>query len=176
MNIIVIEQNLSIRKIIHRKLELTKIRLNIMLATNLNQGLIKLSKSKFDVIFISKNLFNIANQKQLEDFKNNIVVITLTKESLKKKFIQLYLDAKVDQYKKIMFEAVKQKPKIRPLSKREKEILFLISHGLNTQKISSNLKIKETTIKTHLRRIRIKLHTANRTHSVAKAMRQGLIL
>lgn len=176
MNILVIEENLSRRKIIHRKLDLTKIKLNIVLATNLNQGLIKLNKSKFNVIFISKNLFNIANQKQLEDYKTKIVVITLSKESLNKKYIQLYLDAKVDQYKKVMFEALKQKPKIRPLSKREKQILFLISHGLNTKKISSNLKIKETTIKTHLRRIRIKLHTANRTHSVAKAMRQGLIL
>ncbi len=175
MNILVIEENLSRRKIIHRKLQLTKINSHIVLVKSFTQALGILKRTKFDVVMINQQLFNFLPKKQIQALNAEIVLLTLKKDLSKKKYNQLLIDAKIEEYKKVLTEVKKQIPVVKPLSKREKEILFLISHGLNGKKIASNLSIKETTIKTHLRRIRIKLHTLNRSHSVAKALRQGSI-
>lgn len=58
------------------------------------------------------------------------------------------------------------------LSKRELEILELISLGNSDKEIASNLNISARTVQTHVKRIVIKLDARNRTNAVANYMRQ----
>ena len=176
MNILVIEENLSRRKIIHRKLQLTKIQSQIMLVRNFRQALIYLRNSKIDLVLINIQMFNILSEIQKKVLRNrNVILLSINKEISKSKNSTLFIEAEVSEYKNLLTKNMAKKPKIKVLSKREKEILFLISHGLNNKKIAKNLKIQDATIKTHLRRIRIKLRTENRAHSVAMALRKGAI-
>ena len=58
------------------------------------------------------------------------------------------------------------------LSKRELEILELISWGNSDREIANNLNISARTVQTHVTRIVIKLGARNRTNAVANYMRQ----
>lgn len=176
MNILVIEENLSRRKIIHRKLQLTKIKSQIVLVKNIKQAFIYLKNSNIDLFLINRQLFNLLTDIQKNTLLNkNLILLTTRHETLKSKYLTLFIEANIEEYRKLISKVLLKKPKVKLLSRREKEILFLISHGLNNRKIAQNLKIQDATIKTHLRRIRLKLHTENRAHSVAKALRQGVI-
>ncbi len=57
------------------------------------------------------------------------------------------------------------------LSKRELEILELISWGYSDKEIAYKLKISARTVQTHVTRIVIKLDARNRTNAVANYMR-----
>ena len=61
------------------------------------------------------------------------------------------------------------------LSGREVEILGLLADGLTNKEIGARLFISPDTVKTHLEHICQKLGTADRTSSVAEALRRGLI-
>ena len=61
------------------------------------------------------------------------------------------------------------------LSKRELEILELISWGYSDKEIASNLNISARTVQTHVTRIVIKLNARNRTNAVANYIRQYCI-
>lgn len=58
------------------------------------------------------------------------------------------------------------------LSKREQEILELISCGYSDKEIAYSLKISARTVQTHVTRIVIKLHARNRTNAVANYIKQ----
>lgn len=58
------------------------------------------------------------------------------------------------------------------LSKRELEILELISWGYSDKEIACNLSISARTVQTHVTRIVIKLGARNRTNAVANYIRQ----
>lgn len=59
------------------------------------------------------------------------------------------------------------------LSKRELEILELISCGYSDKEIAYSLKISARTVQTHVTRIVIKLGARNRTNAVANYLRQS---
>lgn len=61
------------------------------------------------------------------------------------------------------------------LSKREKEVLVALSHGLGRQGSADALGVDLETIKTHTTRARRKLRAKDTTHAVAIALRTGLI-
>jgi len=61
------------------------------------------------------------------------------------------------------------------LSKRELEVLQLMSQGLSNQEISSRLYVSLNTIKTHSSKVFEKLDVKRRTQAVEKAKRSGLI-
>lgn len=61
------------------------------------------------------------------------------------------------------------------LSKRELEILELISWGYSDKEIACNLNISARTVQTHVNRIVIKLNARNRTNAVANYIRQSCI-
>ena len=63
------------------------------------------------------------------------------------------------------------------LSKRESEILELISLGYSDKEIARDLNISARTVQTHVTRVVIKLHARNRTNAVANYIRQhcGLV-
>lgn len=62
-----------------------------------------------------------------------------------------------------------------PLSDRETQILRLLAAGLSIPKISSELFLAPTTIKSHVQRIYEKLGVSNRGAVVAEAMRRGFL-
>ena len=61
------------------------------------------------------------------------------------------------------------------LSKREREILRLLSNGMTNEGIGGELFISPETVRTHVRRAISKLGAKTRTQAVATALRQGLI-
>ncbi len=54
-----------------------------------------------------------------------------------------------------------------PLTKREKDIVTLLFHGLSNKRISSRLHISEKTVKTHLNNIFKKMHVTSRTQVIS---------
>jgi LuxR family maltose regulon positive regulatory protein len=64
---------------------------------------------------------------------------------------------------------------IEPLSERELEVLRLIAQGLTNREIAARLFLSLNTIKVHTRNIYGKLGVNNRTQSVARARKLGLL-
>jgi LuxR family maltose regulon positive regulatory protein len=66
-------------------------------------------------------------------------------------------------------------PTYRPLSYRETGILQMIAGGLSNKRIAQSLGITPETVKTHAKRIFVKLDTRTRAHAVARAEAIGLL-
>lgn len=62
------------------------------------------------------------------------------------------------------------------ISKRQKEILLLLSEGYSNKEISSILDIAIGTVKRHVSSVMEIFHTDNRTHCAAEARRQGILI
>ena len=63
---------------------------------------------------------------------------------------------------------------IARLTRREREIMLLVSEGLQNKEIGRQLDVSEGTVKIHLHHIFKKLHVANRT-ALAILVRTSLI-
>ena len=68
-----------------------------------------------------------------------------------------------------------QKSKESPLSKRETEVLKLISYGKNRAQIAEELFINISTVKTHIKNIYAKLDVDTRDKALKNARRDRLI-
>mgnify|MGYP000482006150 CR=1 FL=1 len=62
------------------------------------------------------------------------------------------------------------------ISKREYEILVEISGGLSNKEIADRLFVSESTIKTHLSNLYVKLDAKRRTQAIQKAKEMKIIL
>jgi DNA-binding NarL/FixJ family response regulator len=61
------------------------------------------------------------------------------------------------------------------LTKRERDVLELIADGFTDSEIGSELRLSEFTIKSHVKRLLVKLSARNRAHAVALAVRRDLL-
>lgn len=65
--------------------------------------------------------------------------------------------------------------KIDSLTKRELEILILLSEGLLNRQIAERCKISERTVKNHIANIFKKIHVADRTQAAVFAIKNNLV-
>ncbi len=62
-----------------------------------------------------------------------------------------------------------------PLTPKELQVLALLAQGLSNTAMADRLFVSESTVRTHLRSINLKLHASNRTQAIAIARQIGLI-
>lgn len=65
-------------------------------------------------------------------------------------------------------------PAEEALTRREIEILRMVSRGLTNNEIADELVVSERTVRTHISNVLGKLHLANRTQAALYALRQGI--
>ncbi len=63
----------------------------------------------------------------------------------------------------------------RTLSARQREILQMLAHGMQTDVVAKDLGLSTETVRTHTKRILAKLDASTRTQAVAIGIRYGLI-
>jgi DNA-binding NarL/FixJ family response regulator len=64
---------------------------------------------------------------------------------------------------------------LEPLTRREEQVLHLLTEGLSNREIGEELHLTEGTVKNYVSTIIAKLHANDRTHAVVTAIRRGLV-
>jgi DNA-binding CsgD family transcriptional regulator len=62
----------------------------------------------------------------------------------------------------------------RRITAREREVLALVAEGYSTAEVARELWITEDTVRTHIKRMMVRLEAKTRAHLVTIAFREGL--
>jgi two-component system NarL family response regulator len=68
-----------------------------------------------------------------------------------------------------------QRVQDEPLTEREAQILKLLAEGKSNRAIASSLSISESTVKSHLKTLFVKLDVTSRAEAIALAAKRGLV-
>lgn len=75
-----------------------------------------------------------------------------------------------------LMREVKNPENPEPLTERENEVLLLLAQGKANKEIAMALHVSETTVKTHVSNILMKLGVPSRTQAALYAVRMGLVV
>ena len=72
-------------------------------------------------------------------------------------------------------QAIAAMPEEDRLTNKEMKVLSVLALGMSNIAIAEQLYVSESTVRTHLRNINLKLHAKNRTEAVSIARQMGLL-
>jgi RNA polymerase sigma factor (sigma-70 family) len=81
----------------------------------------------------------------------------------------------IDQFAQRPDDSRRDSRALSELTEREREVLALIAHGLSNAEIAEQLVLSEGTVKTHIKRIFMKLEIRDRAQAVIFAYDAGLV-
>lgn len=137
--------------------------------TFLEKAMIISAKSNLIRIFIDKKKY----------IKDLIIIICenlekTKKTTFKRSFPHKILSA-INESNINLNASISLKKIIDPLSKKEKEILLLISKDMKQKDIAKELNISNNTIKTYMKRIYLKLNVSNKKDAILRSTDLGIL-
>ena len=171
-------------------------------ATDGLQALEKLSQQSFDIVLLDVIMPNMDGWETLKNIRENskykhvpVIMVTAVSEDQKmisglktgaddyiiKPFILPNLLARMEavlrRAKRTLPQnnvTISQINQFKTLTRREKDVLLLVTQGANNKSIADKLVLSEVTVKSHLNSIFKKLNVTNRTQLVLLTMQMNL--